>query len=63
MLSTLETFIFEVVKVTFIHLHILIDILVEFIFGLYYDKKAQNVPPIKNNLLLQSTIQLAQNIR
>ncbi|XP_011498813.1 PREDICTED: fatty-acid amide hydrolase 2-like [Ceratosolen solmsi marchali] len=63
MLSTLKTIFLEVTKIVLIQLHLLIDVLVEFFFGLYYDKRIQKVPPVKNNLLLQSTIQIARNIR
>ncbi|EZA54716.1 hypothetical protein DMN91_006814 [Ooceraea biroi] len=46
-----------------VHLHSLFDCFVDFAFGLYYDNKAKKVPPVKNNLLLESAVSLAEKIR
>ncbi|XP_020280789.1 fatty-acid amide hydrolase 2 [Pseudomyrmex gracilis] len=46
-----------------IQLHVLFDCIVDFIFGLYYDKKANKVPPVEQKLLLESAVSLAEKIR
>jgi hypothetical protein len=46
-----------------IYLHSLFDCFVDFVFGMYYDHKAKRVPPVKNNLLLESAVSLAEKIR
>ncbi|XP_014220085.1 fatty-acid amide hydrolase 2-A-like [Trichogramma pretiosum] len=53
----------QVVKWIIIQIHWLFDCFVDFIFGLYYDSKVQKVPPVKNELLLESAISLAKKIR
>lgn len=50
-------------KCIIIQIHWFIDCIVDFIFGLYYDSKVQKVPPVKNKLVLESTVNLAQKIR
>ncbi|XP_018373287.1 PREDICTED: fatty-acid amide hydrolase 2 isoform X1 [Trachymyrmex cornetzi] len=46
-----------------IHLHFIFDSIIDFAFGMYYDKKAKKVPPVKNKLLLESAVSLAEKIR
>ncbi|XP_018314545.1 fatty-acid amide hydrolase 2 [Mycetomoellerius zeteki] len=46
-----------------IHLHFIFDSIVDFAFGMYYDKKAKKVPSVKNKLLLESAVSLAEKIR
>lgn len=46
-----------------IYLHSLFDCFVDCIFGLYYKNKAKKVPPVKNALLLESAVSLAEKIR
>jgi len=46
-----------------IYLHSLFDCFIDFVFGMYYDHKAKRVPPVKNNLLLESAVSLAEKIR
>lgn len=46
-----------------IQLHFLFDCIVNFIFSLYYDKKANKVPPVEQKILLESAVSLAKMIR
>ncbi|XP_012273208.1 fatty-acid amide hydrolase 2 isoform X2 [Orussus abietinus] len=46
-----------------VQLHCFFDCFVDFIFGLYYKGKEKRVPPVKNDLLLDSAIVLAEKIR
>ncbi|KAG5322122.1 FAAH2 hydrolase, partial [Acromyrmex heyeri] len=46
-----------------VQLHFIFDNIVDFAFGMYYDKKAKKVPPVKNKLLLESAVSLAEKIR
>ncbi|XP_011634730.1 fatty-acid amide hydrolase 2, partial [Pogonomyrmex barbatus] len=46
-----------------VQLHFLFDNIIDFVFGIYYDKKVKKVPPIKNKLLLESAVSLAEKIR
>ncbi|XP_053971085.1 fatty-acid amide hydrolase 2-like [Hylaeus volcanicus] len=46
-----------------IQLHMIFDWLVDLLFGFYYDHSAKKVPPIKNDLLLMSASELANQIR
>ncbi|PBC26567.1 Fatty-acid amide hydrolase [Apis cerana cerana] len=50
-------------KCSFIQFHVIFDILIDLIFGLYYKNDIQKVPPIKNNLILLSASELAEKIR
>lgn len=50
-------------KCSFIQFHVIFDILIDLIFGLYYKNDIQKVPPIKNNLILMSASELAEKIR
>ncbi|KAJ8673613.1 hypothetical protein QAD02_004875 [Eretmocerus hayati] len=61
--SNFKTLIIDVIKFIFIQIHALFDCVVDFAFGLYYDSKAKKVPPVKNKLLLESTVSLAKKIR
>ncbi|XP_058799780.1 fatty-acid amide hydrolase 2 isoform X2 [Phymastichus coffea] len=62
-MGTFKKLLLEIVKCIFIQVHWLIDYIIDFLFGLYYDTKAQKVPPVKNKLLLESTISIAKKIR
>lgn len=61
--TTFKMLFLEIIKCIFIQIHCLFDCVVDFLFGLYYDSKAQKVPPIKNDLVLESTKTLAKKIR
>lgn len=50
-------------KCSFVQFHIIFDMLIDLIFGLYYKNDIQKVPPIKNNLVLMSASELAEKIR
>ncbi|XP_017790009.1 PREDICTED: fatty-acid amide hydrolase 2-like isoform X2 [Habropoda laboriosa] len=50
-------------KCLIIRLHVIFDILVDFIYGLFYRYSLQKVPPIKNRLLITSASELAEEIR
>lgn len=52
-----------ILKFIVIQLHCIFDYLVDFCFGLYYDQKAQKVPPVEDKLLLCSATELAEKIR
>lgn len=53
----------DLLRCIIVQLHFLFDSIVDFVFGIYYDKKAKKVPPVKNELLLQSAVSLAEKIR
>ncbi|KAG7189062.1 hypothetical protein KM043_008643 [Ampulex compressa] len=46
-----------------VQVHLLFDWFVDFVFGLYYDSKAKKIPPVQNELLLDSAVTLAEKIR
>ncbi|KAL6424911.1 hypothetical protein ACFW04_010053 [Cataglyphis niger] len=53
----------DILRYIIIQLHFLFDCIVDFIFGIYYNRKAKKVPAVKNSLLLESAISLAEKIR
>ncbi|XP_012224178.1 fatty-acid amide hydrolase 2 [Linepithema humile] len=53
----------NVLRYVIVQLHLLFDYFVDFVFGLYYNQQAKKVPPVKNNLLLESAVSLAEKIR
>ncbi|XP_011143305.1 fatty-acid amide hydrolase 2 [Harpegnathos saltator] len=54
---------FSILKFLIIQLHFFFDRIIDFIFGIFYDKKAKKVPPVKDPLLLESAVSLAKKIR
>lgn len=46
-----------------VQLHFLFDCILDFAFGLYYDKKAKKVPAVEQKILLESAVSLAEKIR
>ncbi|XP_014467904.1 PREDICTED: fatty-acid amide hydrolase 2-like [Dinoponera quadriceps] len=54
---------FSILKYWIIQLHYFLDYIIDFVFGIYYDKKAKKVPSVKDPLLLESAVSLAEKIR
>lgn len=46
-----------------IQIHRVFDFMVDFLFGLYYNRMVQKVPPIRDELLLCSAVELAEKIK
>lgn len=44
-------------------IHSIIDAIIDFMFGLYYDSKKNSAPPVSTPLVMESAISLAQKIR
>lgn len=59
----MKTLFCNILKYIIIQLHYLFDCIIDLVFGVYYDKKAKKVPPVKDPLLLESAISLAHKIR
>ncbi|KAK2585700.1 hypothetical protein KPH14_010313 [Odynerus spinipes] len=53
----------DILRCIIVQIHSIFDCVVDFIFGLYYDNKAKRIPPVKNPLLLDSAVTLAEKIR
>ncbi|CAL1678283.1 unnamed protein product [Lasius platythorax] len=53
----------DILRYIIIQIHFYFDCIVDFVFGIYYDSKAKKVPAVKNDLLLESAISLAEKIR
>ncbi|XP_012527396.1 fatty-acid amide hydrolase 2 [Monomorium pharaonis] len=53
----------DLLRCIIVQLHFLFDSIIDFAFSIYYDKKAKKVPPVKNKLLLESAVSLAEKIR
>lgn len=62
-MHSLKKLLIEFAKCIFIQIRWFVDYIIDFGFGLYYDSKAQKVPPVKNQLVLESTTVLAKKIR
>ncbi|XP_011875142.1 PREDICTED: fatty-acid amide hydrolase 2 [Vollenhovia emeryi] len=63
MLQLAKELFWKLLRCIIVQLHFLFDTIVDFAFGMYYDKKAKKVPPVKNKLLLESAVSLAEKIR
>lgn len=63
MLQYVKKWCLGLLRCIIVQLHFLFDNIIDFAFGMYYDKKAKKVPPVKNKLLLESAISLAEKIR
>ncbi|XP_066588942.1 fatty-acid amide hydrolase 2-B-like [Prorops nasuta] len=63
MAGSFKNLFFELLHCIIVQIHWLFDCVVDFVFGLIYDSKAKKVPPVKNPLLLESAISLAEKIR
>jgi len=63
MLQFIKKLFWDLFRCIIIQLHFFFDSIIDFIFGMYYDKKAKKVPPVKNKLLLESAVSLAEKIR
>ncbi|XP_072763193.1 fatty-acid amide hydrolase 2-like [Anoplolepis gracilipes] len=53
----------DILRCIIIQLHCFFDCIVDFVFGIYYNPKAKKVSAVKNSLLLESAISLAEKIR
>ncbi|XP_032663090.1 fatty-acid amide hydrolase 2 [Odontomachus brunneus] len=62
-LELIKEFFCRIFNYAIILLHVYFDYFVDFVFGIYYDKKIKKVPPVKNPLLLESSVSLAEKIR
>lgn len=63
MRDTAKKLFINLLKCIIIQIHFIFDYIVDFMFGLYYDNKAKRVPSVKNPLLLDSAVTLAEKIR
>lgn len=62
--QVIKKYLIKFLRCIVVQIHCLFDCTVDFCFELYYNKNKQNkVPPIKDDLLLESGISLAQKIR
>ncbi|XP_043261661.1 fatty-acid amide hydrolase 2-like [Colletes gigas] len=61
--EVLRMILMDILKWLIIQMHMISDFLVDLFFGFYYWNKSKKLPPIKNNLLLMSASELADNIR
>ncbi|XP_071649227.1 fatty-acid amide hydrolase 2 [Temnothorax longispinosus] len=62
-LQLVKKLCWDLLRCIIVQLHFLFDSIVDLAFGIYYDKKAKKVPPVKNKLLLESAVSLAEKIR
>ncbi|XP_071564812.1 fatty-acid amide hydrolase 2 [Temnothorax nylanderi] len=62
-LQLIKKLCWDLLRCIIVQLHFLFDSIVDLAFGIYYDKKAKKVPPVKNKLLLESAVSLAEKIR
>ncbi|XP_015603968.1 fatty-acid amide hydrolase 2 isoform X2 [Cephus cinctus] len=62
-IDVLKKLFCDLLRCFIVQLHALLDFFIDFFCGLYYDKKAKRVPPVKNDLLLDSAVTLAEKIR
>ncbi|KAL0129364.1 hypothetical protein PUN28_004218 [Cardiocondyla obscurior] len=62
-LQLIKKLCWRLLKCIIIQVHFVFDCIVDFVFGMYYDSKAEKVPPVKDELLLESAISLAEKIR
>lgn len=60
---TLKKLSLDLLWFVVVQFHSLLDLTVDFCFKLYYQNRVRKVPPIKNDLLLESGVALAEKIR
>ena len=63
MMGNIKKLFWNLVRFLIVQIHWMFDSVVDFAFGLYYSGKQRKVPPIKNKLLLESGVSLAEKIR
>ncbi|XP_011305205.1 fatty-acid amide hydrolase 2 isoform X2 [Fopius arisanus] len=63
MMETSKKLLCSLIRCIIVQLHYVFDCIIDFVFGLYYNGKEEKVPPIKNTILLESAIMLAEKIR
>ncbi|XP_012268301.2 fatty-acid amide hydrolase 2-like [Athalia rosae] len=61
--TTFKKFALDLLWFVIVQIHVLLDLVIDFCFKLYYQNKIQKVPPIKNDLLQDSAVTLAKKIR
>ncbi|XP_015523424.1 fatty-acid amide hydrolase 2 [Neodiprion lecontei] len=61
--KALKQLALELLWIFITQIHSLFDLVVDFCFKLYYQNKIRKVGPIKNKLLLESAVDLAEKIR
>ncbi|XP_063990511.1 fatty-acid amide hydrolase 2 [Diachasmimorpha longicaudata] len=63
MMETSKKLLCSLLRCIVVQLHYIFDCVIDFVFGLYYNGKEEKVPPIKNPILLESAVTLAERIR
>ncbi|XP_043278396.1 fatty-acid amide hydrolase 2-like isoform X2 [Venturia canescens] len=62
-MDNLKQLLFKLLCCMVVQLHCIFDYVIDILFGIYYDGKEKKVPAVKNSLLLESGISLAEKIR
>lgn len=63
MLDTAKKLLCCLLRFSIVQLHYIFDCIIDFVFGLYYDGKEKKIPPVKNQIILESAVDLAEKIR